>query len=99
MKLTREPNNLTVLVLGLNDIANTMDVLKTFQSKLDLTAYEFFSHEAMGHVLTHNDVPRPFDTQAPYYALLEFESTSDEIMDNAMTLFETCVEEGWVLDG
>jgi len=99
MKLTRQPNNLTVLVLGLNNITNTMDVLKAFQSKLDLTAYEFFSHQAMGHVLAHNDVPKPFETEAPYYALLEFESTSDEIMDNAMALFETCVEEGWVLDG
>ncbi|MFT7184892.1 MAG: glycolate oxidase subunit GlcD [Pseudohongiellaceae bacterium] len=99
MKLTRQPNDLTVLVLGLNNITNTMDVLKTFQSKLDLTAYEFFSHEAMGHVLAHNDVPAPFETQAPYYALLEFESTSDEMMDNAMASFEACVEEGWVLDG
>jgi len=99
MKLTRQPDNLTVLVLGLNNIKNTMDVLKTFQSKLDLTAYEFFSNEAMGHVLAHNDVPKPFETEAPYYALLEFESTSDEIMDSAMALFETCVEEGWVLDG
>ncbi|MFT5717489.1 MAG: glycolate oxidase subunit GlcD [Oleiphilaceae bacterium] len=99
MKLTRQPNNLTVLVLGLNDITDTMNVLKSFQSKLDLTAYEFFSHEAMGHVLVHNDVPKPFETEAPYYALLEFESASDDIMDNAMALFEACVEEGWVLDG
>jgi len=99
MKLTRQPNNLTVLVLGLNDITNTMDVLKGFQSKLDLTAYEFFSHEAMGHVLQHNDVAAPFETEAPYYALLEFESTSEALMDQAMSIFETCVEEGWVLDG
>ena len=99
MKLTRQPKNLTVLVLGLNDITNTMDVLKSFQSKLDLTAYEFFSHEAMGHVLQHNDVPAPFETEAPYYALLEFESVSEDVMDQAMSLFETCVEEGWVLDG
>ncbi|KZY31178.1 FAD-linked oxidase, partial [Oleiphilus sp. HI0043] len=99
MKLTRQPNNLTALVLGLSDIGNTMDVLKAFQAKLDLTAYEFFSHEAMGHVLAHNDVPAPFETEAPFYALLEFESTSDQVMDDAMALFETCVEEGWVLDG
>jgi len=99
MKLTRQPNNLTVLVLGLNNITNTMDVLKGFQSKLDLTAYEFFSHEAMGHVLQHNDVAAPFETEAPYYALLEFESISEDVMDQAMSIFETCVEEGWVLDG
>lgn len=99
MKLTRQPNNLTVLVLGLNDISNTMDVLKSFRSSLDLCAYEFFSEEAMQHVLAHHDVPRPFETPAPFYALLEFEATSDQVMDQAMSLFEECVEAGWVLDG
>ena len=99
MKLTRQPDSLTVLVLGLNDLGNTMDVLKTFQSGLDLTAYEFFSHQAMGHVLAHGQVQAPFETEAPYYALLEFEATSDQVMDNAMNLFEQCMENGWVLDG
>lgn len=99
MKLTRQPNNLTVLVLGLNDISNTMDVLKSFQSSLDLSAYEFFSEEAMQHVLKHHDVPRPFETPAPFYALLEFEATSEQVMDQAMSLFEECVEQGWVVDG
>jgi FAD/FMN-containing dehydrogenase len=99
MKFTRKPENLHVLVLGLADIAHTMDVLKSFQAKLDLTAYEFFSHEAMGHVLAHGDVPVPFETEAPFYALLEFESISESMMDTAMQCFEHCVEEGWVLDG
>jgi len=99
MRLTRSPNNLTVLVLGLADITNTMDVLKTFQSTVDLTAYEFFSHEAMQHVLTHRDIQAPFETESPFYALLEFEATSGDVMESAMSLFEQCVEEGWVLDG
>ena len=99
MKLTRQPDNLTVLVLGLGDLTNTMDVLQKFQSKLDLTAYEFFSHQAMNHVLAHGQVQAPFETEAPYYALLEFEAVSDQVMDDAMSLFEHCVEEGWVLDG
>ena len=99
MKLTRKPDDLTVLVLGLNDLTNTMDVLQAFQKKLDLTAYEFFSHQAMGHVLAHGQVQAPFETEAPYYALLEFEAVSDQVMDDAMALFEQCVEEGWVLDG
>ena len=64
MKLTRQPDNLTVLVLGLGDLTNTMDVLQKFQSKLDLTAYEFFSHQAMNHVLAHGQVQAPFETEA-----------------------------------
>lgn len=99
MKLSRAPENLTVLVLGLNDITNTMDVLQSFQSKLDLTAYEFFSHQAMSHVRAHADIPAPFESEAPYYALLEFECTTEEMMDSAMELFEHCVEQGWVIDG
>ncbi|SFR52877.1 FAD/FMN-containing dehydrogenase [Marinobacter daqiaonensis] len=99
MKLTRQPTNLTVMVLGLADLTNTMDVLQTFQKHIDLTAYEFFSHQAMLHVLAHGLVQAPFDTQAPYYALLEFEAVSDQVMDEAMNLFEQCVENGWVVDG
>lgn len=99
MKLARQPENLTVLVLGLGDLTNTMDVLQTFQNKIDLTAYEFFSHQAMQHVLVHGQVQAPFETEAPYYALLEFEAVSDGVMDDAMALFEQCMESGWVLDG
>lgn len=99
MKLTRKPKNLTVLVLGLADVTNTMDVLRAFQQRTDLTAYEFFSHQAMGHVLAHNDVGAPFEGTAPYYALLEFEAISETALDEAMEIFEHCVEQGWVLDG
>lgn len=99
MKLTRKPKNLTVLVLGLADVTNAMDVLRAFQQRTDLTAYEFFSHQAMGHVLAHNDVGAPFEGTAPYYALLEFEAISETALDEAMEIFEHCVEQGWVLDG
>jgi len=99
MKLARQPSDLTVMVLGLNDLSNTMDVLQSFRSRLDLTAYEFFSNEAIDHVQSHADVPRPFETQCPYYALLEFEAISEGVMEEAMALFEYCVEQGWVVDG
>ena len=99
MKLTRQPGDLRVLVLGLADFKHAMDVLQCFQRKLDLTAYEFFSHQAMGHVLAHGSVQAPFQTEAPFYALLEFEALSEDLVDEAMAAFETCVEEGWVLDG
>ena len=99
MKLTRKPANLVVLVLGLSDFRHVMDVLKTFSSKLDLTAFEFFSQQAMSHVLTHADIQPPFETETPFYALLEFESLTDAMLDEAMDMFENCVENEWVLDG
>ena len=44
-------------------------------------------------------VARPFAEQTPYYALLEFEADNEQMLDTAMSLFESCVEQGWVVDG
>ncbi|MCC1496246.1 FAD-binding oxidoreductase [Alcanivorax sp. 1008] len=98
VKLARQPDNLTVLVLGAPGFREVMRILHAFQSKIDLTAFEFFSDKAMSHVLAHG-VARPFDGEAPFYCLLEFEGSSDGVMNDAMALFEDCVEKGWVLDG
>lgn len=99
MRLTRPAKNLTVLVLGVPEFEAIMNVLNTFQTNLDLTAFEFFSDKAMRKVVARGDVPPPFETEAEYYALLEFEAETDGHIEQAMSLFETCVEEGWVLDG
>lgn len=99
MQLTRPPANLTALVLGVPQFSAIMDILNTFQGEMDLTAFEFFSEKALQKVLEHSGLQRPFATPAEYYALLEFENSNEQIEAQAMTLFERCMEEGWVLDG
>ena len=99
MKLERAPKNLNVLVLGVPEFRAVMDVLNTFQRKIDLTAFEFFSEKAVQLVTARGDVARPFETATPFYALLEFEAPNEEVIEEAMGLFETCVENGYVLDG
>ncbi|WP_295478125.1 FAD-binding oxidoreductase [uncultured Pseudomonas sp.] len=99
MRLERSPKNLTAMVLGAADFDSIMPVLHAFHGKLDLTAFEFFSHASMAKVLARGDVPAPFDTQCPFYALLEFEACTDELANQALATFEHCVEQGWVLDG
>ena len=99
MRLDRAPKNLTAMVLGTPDFDSIMPVLHAFQGKLDLTAFEFFSDKAMAKVLARGDVPAPFDTDCPFYALLEFEAVSEDIANQALETFEHCVEQGWVLDG
>ncbi len=99
IKLTRAPKNLTVMVLGVPNMPAVMDVLKTFQSNLDLTAFEFFSENALAKVTAHHQLQRPFETATPYYALLEFEAENEGVMDSAMQLFEQCMDNGWVEDG
>lgn len=99
MRLDRAPKNLTALVLGAPDFDSIMPVLHAFQNSLDLTAFEFFSDKALAKVLARGDVPAPFETDCPFYALLEFEAVSEEVSDQALATFEHCVEQGWVLDG
>ncbi|WP_213662487.1 FAD-binding oxidoreductase [Stutzerimonas stutzeri] len=99
MRLERQPTNLTALVLGTPDFDSIMPVLHAFQDKLDLTAFEFFSDKCLDKILGRGDIPAPFETRAPFYALLEFEATTEERAEQALATFEHCVNEGWVIDG
>jgi FAD/FMN-containing dehydrogenase len=97
--LTRKPKDPTVLVLGVEKMELIMHVLQAFQGKLDLTAFEFFSEKALKHVIEEKQLQRPFETEPDFYALVEFENNSEQDMETAMNLFETCLEEGWIVDG
>lgn len=99
LRLTRAPQESMVMVLAVAEFAAIMDVLRTFSSGLELNAFEFFSRNALEKVMVHSDLPEPCETQSPYYALLDFDVTSEAVLDHAMALFEQCVEQGWVLDG
>ena len=99
MRLERAPKNLTAMVLGTPDFDSIMPVLHAFQNKLDLTAFEFFSDKALAKILARGDVPAPFESECPFYALLEFEASTEEVANEALATFEYCVEQGWVVDG
>ncbi len=99
MRLARPPCDPAVLVLGVPDMPAVMSVLEAFQSRMDLQAFEFFSELALDKVVSHQGLQRPFATPTAFYALLEFEQVSAADMELAMSLFEQCMEAGWVLDG
>lgn len=99
MRLTRPPLDPAVLVLGVPDMPSVMQVLATFQRDLQLQAFEFFSELALQKVVEHQGLQRPFETAANYYALIEIEQIGASSLEQAMALFEHCVEQGWVVDG
>lgn len=99
MRLDRAPRNLTAMVLGTPDFDSIMPVLHAFHGKLDLTAFEFFSDKCLDKILGRGDVPAPFESRTPFYALLEFEAVNEDVANVALATFEHCVEQGWVLDG
>ncbi|MBV1877157.1 MAG: FAD-binding oxidoreductase [Pseudomonadales bacterium] len=99
IQLIRPSNDLHVMVLGLAEFTGIMAVLQLFQQKIDLTAFEFFSDNALDYVTRHNKISRPFAEPTAYYVLLEFESVADHQLNQALALFETAVEDGLIVDG
>lgn len=99
IQLTKPPAESAVMVLGVGNFAVIMDVLGCFSGELELSAFEFFSEQALAKVTEHRGHNRPFETVAPFYVLLEFENTDAAILKKAITLFEQAVDCGWVVDG
>ena len=99
MALSAPPRDPAVLILGVEDMTQTMPVLEAFQNRLSLTAFEFFSEQALQHVIAEKNLARPFETASNFYALIEFEQRSEEDLEAAMALFEHCLEQGWIVDG
>lgn len=97
--LEKPPKDPTVLVLGVEDMTSTMPVLEAFHSKLNLTAFEFFSDKALAHVMKEKNLQKPFESDCSYYTLIEFEQLGEQDLETAMELFEHCLEEGWIVDG
>ncbi len=99
IQLTRAPLESSVMLLGIESFPEIVDVLACFSRDLDLSAFEFFSQQALDKVVAHRGHAVPFPAQTAFYALLEFEHSSLAAVDKAMELFEHCVDKGWVLDG
>ena len=98
MALSAPPQDPAVLILGVEDMTQTMPVLEAFQNRLSLTAFEFFSEQALQHVIAGKILPG-LSRRPRIYALIEFEQRGEEDLEAAMALFEHCLEQGWIVDG
>lgn len=97
--LTRQPRELSVMLLAVPDTRKIMTVLKAFRHSCELTAFEFFSDNALDQVMARHGLPAPMDKRSAYYVLVEFEHTRTDAGERAMAAFEECVEAGVATDG
>ncbi|WP_222928069.1 FAD-binding oxidoreductase [Luteimonas viscosa] len=97
LRLTDPPPPTSVMLLALPDFDALMRVFETLRSKLRLEAFEFFTDRALHHVLAHG-AQKPFDEVHAYYVVVEFAAGEAEQVA-ALSAFEQCLGEGWVLDG
>ena len=97
--LISPPKDPTVILVGLNNMTDTITVLEAFRNRLTLTAFEFFSEKALGHVIEEHGLQRPFNKICEFYALIEFENATSVDMDAAQSVFEDFFQSGLVVDG
>ncbi len=97
LKLTNKPVDETVTLLALDSAQHLIDVLRVFQQRLEVNAFEFFGDNALQRVLKHSQLAAPFGEQANWYALIETECNDSD--ERLLEAFEESFESGWVTDG
>jgi len=94
VRLQPAPPPQTVMVVASRAITDLLYVFQLARKRFTLSAFEFFSQQAMDAVTAHTGQPSPFTTPAPCYGLLEFDAPHDE---NITTdFFEHCLASGWI---
>ncbi len=99
IKMAPKPPPIKVLVIALDQLSNVMKVFSEFKNKCTLQAYEMFSELALGHVLKSTGLSRPFETVADFYAVCEIECGHETDEEKIMSVFQSCMENGWIVDG
>ncbi|MFN3698013.1 MAG: FAD-binding oxidoreductase [Pseudobdellovibrio sp.] len=99
IKLAPKPAELKVLVLALDQMSSVMKVYSEFKKNCQMQAYEMFSEKALAKVIASTGLPRPFETVSDFYVVCEIETTTAESEERMMSVFESCLEKGYILDG
>ena len=98
LQLAPPIGSLTVVLLSIPMPEACLEVLGVFREFVTLTAFEFFSHNALHFVVTRYDLKTPFKVSAPFYILLEFESSRERALSDALEACSRCSKHGSVLD-
>lgn len=99
VRLAPPPPPLQVLVLAVSSLDALMKIFAEFKTKTTMTAFEMLADNALDIVLKGTGLPRPLEGRAPFYVVAEIEKKSDQDEEKILSVFEHCLEQGWVLDG
>jgi FAD/FMN-containing dehydrogenase len=99
LKLVDPPLPSRVLLLGIDDMENLMQVFESLRAGLDLSAFEFLTDRALHHVRKATGLPAPFDSECPLYVVCEFDCPDQVSEDRAIELLMNGSERGWIVDG
>ncbi|MFA9290652.1 MAG: FAD-binding oxidoreductase [Solirubrobacteraceae bacterium] len=97
VQLAKTPKKLTVLFLAINKVVPILNILQEVKSKLDITAFEFLSKNALNYYLKENsEANHPFNSSSNFYVLIEFENQSEKNITIAENLVSFFYEKKWI---
>lgn len=99
IRLAPPPPPLQVLFLACPSLDAVMQVYSEFKLKATLQAYEMLSDLALNKVIKNTGLSSPLSSTSPFYVVLEAEKRSTEDEEKILSLFESCLEKGWITDG
>ena len=91
LRLTSLPKSLAVVLLAVPAMTDTISILGAYRQEVTLTAFEFFSDNALNYVVGRLGISRPFVNASTNYVLLEYESDPGSA-EAAMQAFESCMQ-------
>ena len=97
--LSEAPPERSVLLLAFSGLDAIMQAFAALRKGLDLSAFEFFDAACVSAVSRHTGEHFPLESEAPFYALVEFDDVQAASQDAALAIFEQLVESEAVVDG
>ncbi|MGI9535413.1 MAG: FAD-binding oxidoreductase [Thermodesulfobacteriota bacterium] len=99
VQLTNRPKSSSVILVAIEIIDNSLNILNSFRNCLTLNAFEFFSGSALKHLLSDNKNSFPLKDKYPYYLLIDFECDSDRELETASGVYNETVKDGLISEG
>lgn len=96
VKLQPPPPPQSVMVVAAQHITDLLTVFQHARKTFTLSAFEFFSQQALDAVTAHTGQQNPFAAPAPVYGLLEFDTPHNP--DAIANFFEYCLSNAWLAD-
>lgn len=100
VRLQPPPPPQSVMLVSAEAITNLLDVFQHARKTFTLSAFEFFSQQAVDAVTAHTGQRTPFKNAfpnpAPVYGLLEFDTPHNQ--DAITSFFEHCLNNHWISD-
>lgn len=97
--LTKPPLEKQVILLGVESLDKLLECFVYSKNKLPLLAFEMFTDLALTKVMKAHNLPKPLESDCPFYVLIEVELSAGFNEDNLTKCLEHYFEQEWAVDG